>query len=68
MSDIHIVACPHATCSATLRLRSSLPASTYPCICNYCMVRIAWAQSQEHGRYPYAECLCSKEAEKDAVK
>ena len=57
------VSCPHAGCTAQLRLKPSLPAGTYRCICHTCRVCLTWSVRQPTFTHmPHATCTCGADA------
>ena len=59
----YAVPCPHAGCTARLRLQPTLPAGTYPCVCHVCTVRLTWSVRQPtFTRLPAATCTCASAA------
>ena len=55
--DVFRVKCPRQGCEAQLKIRPSLPAGEYPCICRVCTVRVSWADYLEGGRKPYVSLV-----------
>lgn len=49
----YAVPCPHKDCSGELKIKSTLPAGIYPCICHSCQIQLGWGYSLEKGPYPY---------------
>jgi hypothetical protein len=68
MSEPYVtVPCPHAGCEGLLRLKPSLPAGTYRCLCQTCQVRLTWSVRQPtFTRMPHARCACGADAAAEA--